>query len=149
MAAPIPRQPAGIATAFVADIMRPGVLGCEPDTPLREVARMMASHRIHSVVVHGITDRAGERLVWGLVSDLDLARAFGEPLDERTAAEVAATEVVTVAPEDTVERAAQIMAEHETAHLIVASDEGRRPIGVISTLDLARAIADAQTRTLV
>jgi CBS domain-containing protein len=149
MAAPIPRQSAGIAPAFVADVMRPGVLGCEPDTPLREVARMMAGHRIHCVVVHGITDRAGERLVWGLVSDLDLVRALGESLDERAAAEVAATEVVTVAPDDTIERAAQIMAEHETAHLIVASDEGRRPIGVISTLDLARAMAEAKARTLV
>jgi CBS domain-containing protein len=143
--------PAGVAFTYVADVMRPGVLGCDPATPLREVARMMAGHRIHCVVVWGLTRReAGERLVWGVLSDLDLARAVGEPLDVRTAAELAATEVVTVGPADTLESAAQLMAEHETAHLVVASEDGRKPVGVISTLDLARAMsAETQQRTLM
>ena len=48
MAAPI------LAThTLVADVMRPGILSCPPETPVREVARIMAVHRVHCVVVGG------------------------------------------------------------------------------------------------
>ena len=40
--------------ATVADAMRSGVMSCEPDLPAATVARMMATHHIHSVVVEGI-----------------------------------------------------------------------------------------------
>jgi CBS domain-containing protein len=61
---------------LVADYMRQGIVGCAPDTPLSEVARLMGDQRIHCVVVGGLEEtRGGTRLVWGVVSDLDLARA--------------------------------------------------------------------------
>ena len=37
--------------ATVAEIMRPGVMSREPDIPAVTVARMMAAHHIHAVVV--------------------------------------------------------------------------------------------------
>ena len=37
--------------ATVLDAMRLGVVSCPPDTTLREVARIMATYRIHCVVV--------------------------------------------------------------------------------------------------
>jgi CBS domain-containing protein len=49
--------------------------------------------------------------------------------------------VVVVKPDDSIEHAAQLMAEHDTAHLIVASPETGRPVGVVSSLDIARALA--------
>lgn len=55
--------------AVVADVMHPGVVSCPPETDLVTVARMMASHHIHAVVV------SGEQLEWGLISDLDLVAA--------------------------------------------------------------------------
>jgi CBS domain-containing protein len=54
---------------------------------------------------------------------------------------VAATPVVTVAPEETLVRAAQLMRENATAHLLVVESDTRTPIGVLSTLDIARALA--------
>ncbi len=137
MAAPaVPRH------TLVADLMRPGILSCSPETPLREVARMMAVHRIHCVVVTGLESRHGaDRPVWGIVSDLDVARAAGGWTEATTAGEIAGTEIVTVSPADTVEHAAALMGEHETAHLLVVDDRSREPTGVISTLDVARVIA--------
>jgi CBS domain-containing protein len=44
-----------------------------------------------------------------------------------------------VDPGETLERAAQLMAEHEVTHLLVVAE--RKPVGVISSLDLAAAIA--------
>jgi CBS domain-containing protein len=62
-------------------------------------------------------------------------------LAEQTAGGTAATSALTVRPDETIQRAAQLMTEHATAHLIVV-DEDRMPIGVISTLDLAAALGE-------
>jgi CBS domain-containing protein len=127
--------------ATVADVMRPGVMSCPPDVPAVNVARMMATHHIHAVVVDGIRVDPihGEHLVWGLVSDLDLARAAHAGVEGLVAADLAASEPLAVAPSVPLTDAAQLMDEHGTAHLVVV--DGGRPIGVISTLDIAGALA--------
>jgi CBS domain-containing protein len=129
--------------AVVADVMHPGVMSCPPDADLVTVARMMASHHIHAVVVSGIerTAGGGERLTWGLVSDLDLvAAALPELPPDAEAADYASTELVTVDMDERLDRAAQIMVEHQLSHLLVTGPKGM-PIGVVSTLDVAGAIA--------
>lgn len=126
---------------LVADHMRHGIVSCAPDTPLSEVAQLMGDHRIHCVVVEGLGEtRGGTRLVWGVVSDLDLARAAAADA-EATAGQVAATEPVTASLSDSLDDVAHIMGEHDIAHLVVV-DERAEPIGVISTLDVARALAE-------
>ena len=125
----------------VGEVMRLGVVTCAPDTPLTEVARLMSAYRIHCVVVGGLSeDIHGTRLVWGVVSDLDLARAVAAG-QEATAAQVAATEPVTASPFDTLADVARVMSDHEVAHLVVVDGQGAAPMGMISTLDLARAVA--------
>jgi CBS domain-containing protein len=126
----------------VADAMHPGVVTCPLETPLREVARMMALYRIHAVVAFGESsdDVPGPGL-WGVVSDLDLVRAVGAgELDGRTAGGTAVTPVVLVAPNELLTRAAQLMTEHDVTHLVVMDPQSTRPIGVLSTLDIARAL---------
>jgi CBS domain-containing protein len=123
--------------ARVYDAMRKGIFTCPPDTSLREVARMMATYHIHSVVV---TDLEGEQ-PWGLLTAVDLVRSAGPGFEDQTAGESAATEVVSVMSDDTLPRAAQLMAEHETSHLLVLHSQTGNPVGVISTLDVAGVLA--------
>ncbi|HET7449265.1 MAG TPA: CBS domain-containing protein [Gaiellaceae bacterium] len=118
----------------VGEAMNPGVLTCLPGTPLREVARMMADHRIHAVVVLGSDDSLRP---WGVVSDLDLIGAIGLSVD---AGAIAGSPVVTVTPEVPLEHAATLLTENETTHLLVVDRMGL-PIGVLSTLDVARVFA--------
>jgi CBS domain-containing protein len=125
--------------ARVHDAMRMGVLTCPAHASLADVARTMATHRIHCVVVADV-DRGG-RDAWGIVSDFDLALAIGPDAAERSAREIARTELVTVLPDDSLAHAAQLMAEHECTHLVVVDPENRQPIGVLSTLDLAGVLA--------
>jgi len=127
----------------VADVMHAGVLSCAPETPAREIATTMAAKSVHCIVTDGIAIDPvhGERLVWGVVSDLDLVGALFAGTPERTASALATTEVVSVAPDEPLAEAARLMCEHETAHLLVVSEATGRPVGVISTLDLARAMA--------
>ena len=129
-----------LAHARVADVMHPGVVSCPADTDLTTVARMMASHHIHAVVVSGVVPDDGEKLVWSLLSDFDLVAAR-DTADYREAGELAHTRVLTVEPEDPLERAAHLMVEHRLSHLLVVSAESGQPVGVLSTLDVAGAIA--------
>jgi CBS domain-containing protein len=123
----------------VADAMHAGLVSCPPDTPVRAVARMMATYRVHAVLVHPHgAGRAGE--AWGVVSDTDLlAAARAGDAETQTAGRVAGTPVLTVSPDDRLSRAAQLMLEHEVSHVLVVL--GPRPVGVVSTLDVARAFA--------
>jgi CBS domain-containing protein len=125
----------------VADVMRPGVMSCSPDVPAVMVARMMATHHIHAVVVEAIADprAADEAALWGVVSDMDLLHAARTGIEDLTVGEIAATEPVTVEASLALSEALRLMEEHETAHLIVA-DQGR-PVGILSTLDIAGVLA--------
>ena len=133
-----------ISTLLVADAMHHGVLACEREALLSEVAATMARARVHCVVVESGSGDAGP--LWGVVSDLDLiAASTVRDLDEQTAGGSAATPVVMVYPDETLDRAAQLMTEHATAHLIVIDRIRALPIGVVSTLDLARELAPEDT----
>ena len=130
--------------ATVADLMHRGVVSCRPETPLLEVARMMAGHHVHAVVVDGIRrNSAGmEHLVWGVVSDLDLAgRIDAVEAATTTASEMSATPAVVIAPEDAVSQAARLMHDYDVHHLVVVDSMTRRPVGVLSTLDVIAYIA--------
>jgi len=126
------------AEAKVGDVMRVGVVTCRPQTPLRDVAAMMVGYQIHSVVVDEL-DGGPQPL--GIVSDLDVAGAAAAGDEQLSAGEVASTELPTVRSDEKLPRAAQIMAEHEVAHLLVVQPDTGRPVGVISTLGLASALS--------
>jgi CBS domain-containing protein len=82
------------ADATVVDAMRLGVVSCPADSPLQAAARIMATYRIHCVV---ISDFDPER-PWGVVTDLDLVAVAGEDLTPRTVRDIARGELVTVRP---------------------------------------------------
>jgi len=82
--------------------------------------------------------------VWGIVSDLDLvAAASVRDLAEQTADATAATAALTIGAPETLQRAAQLMTEHGATHLVVV-DGDHRPVGVLSTLDIARALSQTE-----
>ena len=131
-------------TTTVGDVMHEGVVTCDVDEPLTSVARTMLQRRIHCVVVWHEPSSASDPQVWGVVSDLDLVKvAATEDVGARTAGGSATTPAIMVTPEETLRRAAQVMAEHEVAHLVVVDSETSRPVGVISTLDVAKAVTGA------
>jgi CBS domain-containing protein len=121
----------------VSDAMHPEVLTCPADAPLSLVADLMARERVHCLVVEG-TD--GGRSGWAILSDLDLVAASAGGLADRTAGRSAASEFLTVTPYEKLARAAHTMVEHETAHLVVIDPSADRALGVLSTLDVARAV---------
>ena len=138
---PRPRLAAGLEPTTVSEAMHPGVLTCTPETTLRDVARMMARYRIHAVVVY--SDEQEDRVgVWGIVSEADLiAAAAADEIDTRTAGGTARTPLITVHPGEPLRRAAELMHEYHVTHAVVVSSSRELPLGVVSSLDVARAIA--------
>ena len=137
------RPAAHLQQLRVVDVMHPGVIACPFETPLRTVARMMATYRVHAVVVlaHEGDELPGGTL-WGVVSDTDLLQASQDfDFETETAQALAMTPALTIASREPLARAVQLMIEHEVSHLIVVEHHSKRPIGVLSTLDVARALA--------
>jgi CBS domain-containing protein len=131
----------------VADAMHEGVFSCTRDTSLSTVAEIMAGERVHCVIVWG--DAEVDVLgLWGVVSDLDLvAAALVRPLHEQSAGGTAATPVVLIRPDEPLTRAAQLMIEHSSPHLVVVDLTRAKPLGVLSTLDVATALSRADQTT--
>src|SRR5262245_10890734 len=129
----------------VADAMHWELVHCAPDATLREVAQLMADAVVHCVVV--LDDADDRAALWGVVSDLDLvAAATVRSLDDQEAGGTAMTPAMTAFPHESLDSAAERMTTHGVSHLVVV-DGSRRPVGVLSTLDLVRTLAvSAQER---
>ncbi len=122
--------------------MSHGVISCSRETPLRVVARMMATYGVHAIFVFRHTDEGDEAPhLWGVVSDLDLVAAARLDLDTLTAGATAVTPLVSIPADSSIAEAGSLMAQYGIAHLAVTDPGSRRPIGVISSLDVARAVA--------
>ena len=123
----------------VGDAMHAGVFTCGEDTSLDMAAAMMARYSIHCVVV---LEGPDDDKPWGVISDLDLvSAAFDHDAAEWKAGEAAGSPAVMIGADAPLRRAAQLMREYGIAHLVVVDPDGQTPLGVISTLDLARIIA--------
>jgi CBS domain-containing protein len=130
-------SPRTLERVRVGDAMHRGVVTCSQETSLTAVARIMAAHRIHAVVIAD-DDSSG----WGLVSDLDAIAASDDLGGGRTAGAIAVRPGFYLTPGDDVAHAARLMCEHGLHHLIVLPEGGGRPVGVLSSLDVADVLAE-------
>jgi len=118
----------------VGAAMHRGVITCSPGSSGVTVARIMAAHHIHSVVVPGGSSSC-------IITDADLAAALHEDvLSTTTASEIAKVSLV-VAPSDTLQAAAERMHARGTTHAVVVEPRSKELIGVLSVLDIANALA--------
>ena len=118
--------------------MHAGVITCRPDAGLRTVAGILAAHRIHAVVVASEDERAPR----AVVTDRDVVfRVSRGELDRATAGDAAAEPTVTVRPDADLRHAAELMAHYGISHVIVTESGGAPPVGILSSLDIAAAVA--------
>jgi len=117
-----------------------GLVSCPSHASLTSVAALMTDERVHCVVV--IDDPSNMRSLWAIISDLDLiAAASVRGLAEQTAGGTAMSPAVTITPGEQLERAATLMTRYGVAHLVVVDPVEERPVGVVSSLDLAAVLA--------
>lgn len=134
-----------MAERVVRDWMHVGVVTCQPDTPVGEVAEMMKAHDISALVV---VDDAGYAV--GVISRTDLLNApFVQPYLRHwrgmAARHLMSSPVVSVRAETPVEEAVELLQKRRIHRLVVTEPEGgrERPIGILSVTDLVRHMAEA------
>ncbi|MFI5686924.1 CBS domain-containing protein [Streptomyces sp. NPDC051636] len=116
----------------VRDIMTSQLVTVEPQTSVTTVARRMRDENIGAVLV-----TEGDELR-GLVSDRDLvvrALAEGGDPEQKTVAAACSDDLVTVTPDEDLDRAVRLMREHSVRRLPVV-DHGH-PVGIVSLGDMA------------
>ena len=127
---------------LVRDIMRKGLLACNPDTPLGQVAILLTERRVHALIV---SEPTGAPM--GLISDFDLLAGEWLSTDEEslaamkklTAKNLMTSPIDTIEAGATVEQAARLMLEKQIHRLMVSEND--KPIGVISISDIVASIA--------
>ncbi len=105
-----------------------------PNATAREIAEIMASQRIGSVLV-----LADDGTVAGIVSERDVVKAVAtgpERLAEARAAEMMTRDVIAATPETSVDEAMELMDRGYFRHLPVLEDG--RLVGIISIRDLVK-----------
>jgi CBS domain-containing protein len=144
-----PRHSAGSGwSRSVSDIMTTSVVTVDRITPYKEIARLLAEHRISGLPVVKMG-----RTVVGVVTEADLLaaqantarrlrsgsrwtwRPQGRQHPALTAGELMTTPAVTIGPGATIPAAARLMNTHHVRRLPVVDEEGRL-LGVISRRDL-------------
>jgi CBS domain-containing protein len=116
----------------VGDAMMPEVRSVTSDTSVQHAARAMRESDVGSLPVVD-----GDRLV-GIVTDRDIAlRAVGEGKGVETpVGEIASTDIVSVRPEQDLDEALQLMAQHQVRRLPVVEESGRL-VGMFAQADAA------------
>ena len=92
----------------------------------------------------------GDRLI-GTVTDRDIAiRVVAEGKDHETTTvrEIASTQLVTIDPDQDLDEAVRLMAQHQVRRLPVVEEDGKL-VGVVAQADIAREGEDAKTGQVV
>jgi CBS domain-containing protein len=107
----------------------------EVDVPARIVAETLANERTGAVLV------VSSEGPIGIVAERDIvaAVASGRPLDTLDAGDLVSPNLVSAGPRDTIAGVAALMADHHVRHIPLI--ERGTTVGVVSALDLARALA--------
>ncbi len=122
------------------DIMTKGVITGRTDDTLPEIAKTMADKGISSLI---IVSQEGNAV--GIISSLDVVRAFGSRSEEQIkntkASEVMTHPVYDVNAEMTLEKVANIMVIKNIHRVVVvSSDKSRKPVGVLSATDIVKVV---------
>lgn len=128
----------------VRDVMTSNPTTCEPTATLVDAAKVMAGEDVGPVPIV-----EGGKLV-GLVTDRDIivrAVAEGRDVTSTTVRDVASKDLVTVTADEDLDRALQLMAQHQVRRIPVV--EGDRVVGIVSQADVARAADDEKTGEVV
>ena len=124
----------------IQDAMTANPTTIEPGTSAREAAKLMKAEDIGSLPI--VEDG---RLV-GMITDRDLAiRILAEGKDAETpGGEIASKDVVTIDPQQSLEEAARLMAEHQIRRIPVVEEDGKL-VGILAQADVAQVGHDQLT----
>lgn len=129
----------------IRDAMTSNPSNVDMSSSIVEAAKLMKSEDVGSIPV-----TEGDRLV-GIVTDRDIAVrvvAEGKDVQTVTVGEIASKDLVTVDPQQDLDEALRLMAEHQVRRLPVVEEDGRL-VGILAQADVAQHGDDTKTGRMV
>jgi CBS domain-containing protein len=129
----------------IREIMTSNPSTIEPDKAVVDAARIMKQEDA------GVVPVTENGRLTGMVTDRDIAiRVVAEGKDPQSTPvrEVASKDLVTVDPQQELDEALRLMAQHQVRRLPVVEEDGRL-VGVVAQADVARQGDDTKTGQVV
>ena len=128
----------------IRDVMTSNPSSIEPSATVQEAAKLMRDRDVGPIPI------VENGSVTGILTDRDIVvkvvaegKDFSSPVSE-----VASRDLITVDPEQTLDEALRLMAQHQVRRLPVCEDDGRL-VGIVAQADIARQSDDARTGEVV
>ena len=123
-------------TLYASDVMVKEVITVTESMPLKDVARMFVEKKITGAPVVNVE---GELV--GVISETDIIRKTTSigAWSPNTVGQIMTRPAVTVSPDETLQRVCEMMYNRRIHRVVVA--EGARIKGILTTMDILRAIA--------
>lgn len=118
-----------------------GVVCCEQDTAIPEVAALMRKHHVGDVIV--IENQNGKRVPVGIVTDRDIViETIAQDVDVNTftAGDLMSTPMATVRENDGFVETLRVMRSHKVRRLPVVTETGSL-FGIVTADDLINLLA--------
>jgi CBS domain-containing protein len=129
----------------IREVMTTNPRTVEPTTPIVDAARMMRDEDIGPIPI------VENSQCTGILTDRDIVlRVVAEGRDPTTTtvSEVASRDLITIDPEQTLDEAARLMAQHQVRRLPVCEEDGNL-VGIIAQADLALTASEKTTGEVV
>jgi CBS domain-containing protein len=129
----------------IHDLMTSNPSTIEPDKTVADAAKLMRDEDAGLIPIV-----EGQKLA-GTITDRDIAiRVVAEGKDPQssTVRDVMTSRLVTVDPDQDLDEALRLMAEHQVRRLPVVEEDGKL-VGIVAQADIAKHTSDAQTGEVV
>jgi CBS domain-containing protein len=129
----------------IQEVMTSDPRSVSPDAPVADASRIMRDEDT------GIVPIVEDGKLIGTITDRDIVVrliAEGRDASSATVRDIASTDLVTVDPQQDLDEALRLMAQHQVRRLPVVEEDGRL-VGILSQADVARQAQDKQTGELV
>ncbi len=130
----------------VKDFMTRDPASCGPQTPLRDIAKLMVDHDCGEIP---IVDEAGKPI--GVVTDRDIVcRIIAEGKDPSSckASDCMSSPCLTISSGADLAECRKMMEQHQLRRLLVVEQDGRM-CGIVAQADLAREASTKDTANVV
>jgi CBS domain-containing protein len=128
----------------IRDVMTPSPRTVESSAPVQEAAKIMRDEDVGAIPI------VENGSLVGIVTDRDIAlNVVAEGKDGSTpVTQIAAGDLVTIDPDQSLDEGLRLMAQHQVRRLPVVEEDGK-PVGIIAQADIARQADDQKTGEVV
>ena len=121
----------------VKELIVTPVASCLTSTDVGSARDLMTLKKISALPVVDVVDDQAK--LKGIVSIFDLAGVYDDTINIK---QVMSKDIHAIAPDASIQEAAEMMIEHKIHHLIAM--EGEKIVGIISSFDFVKLVADSK-----